>query len=535
MQILLTFFVIILIFGLLVFVHEFGHFIAAKKSGVIVEEFAFGFGPKLFSKKWRGTLYRINSIPLGGYVKMAGDQDGSSFLRYTAAELSDNVRKFALKHLKDNGLDPKKSSYEDILNYVRNAEGNISEADYLKLSNYIAKEYIPKHPGNYGNAAFWNKVVILIAGVVMNFVLGAILFYTLFFINGFEVYVPQIGNPNLIGGNVRNEFPIVYRFYEEDLDENIAPALIVGVEGIEFENEEDFISILNENYDNELSLNLFSFADNKNHNITTVLNGEGINSSLDEDIINKIVISEVAEDSAAAEASLEAGHVILSLDNQEIATAEELIEIRDANRGQEIEIEVVNNNGQIETVNILIPDPEEGEPLIGTRFGLFDYEFFRGVTMIDYGSDKYFSGFAHAYNMIAINASGLSNLVGQSFEQRSIEPVSQGVGSIIAITDITYTLVGFGDFTNLLNLTAMLSVILAFMNILPIPLLDGGHLVFLVIEKVRGRPLPPSIEEKIGKYSFIFLIVLTLLIMFKDVVQFDWPGRIYNLILGVKS
>jgi regulator of sigma E protease len=70
---LLVIILIILIFGLLVFVHEFGHFIMAKRAGVTVEEFGFGFPPKLIGKTYRGTLYSLNLIPLGGFVRMAGE------------------------------------------------------------------------------------------------------------------------------------------------------------------------------------------------------------------------------------------------------------------------------------------------------------------------------------------------------------------------------------------------------------------------------------------------------------------------------
>lgn len=75
---LLTAIVFIVILGLLVFVHELGHFLVAKWSGVTVEEFAFGFPPRLFSVTKGGTRYAINAIPLGGYVKMLGEEDNDN-------------------------------------------------------------------------------------------------------------------------------------------------------------------------------------------------------------------------------------------------------------------------------------------------------------------------------------------------------------------------------------------------------------------------------------------------------------------------
>src|SRR5260221_13647235 len=75
MNFFLTVFFLILIVGVLVFVHELGHFLAAKLSGVTVNEFAIGFGPKLFSKTLKGTKYAINLLPLGGYVQLEGENE----------------------------------------------------------------------------------------------------------------------------------------------------------------------------------------------------------------------------------------------------------------------------------------------------------------------------------------------------------------------------------------------------------------------------------------------------------------------------
>src|SRR3954465_8371482 len=82
-------------FGLVIFVHEFGHFIVAKKSGVKVEQFSFGFGREIFGFQWGETRYSLNWIPLGGFVKMAGETPeeytGPSFEGHDPKRESDNV------------------------------------------------------------------------------------------------------------------------------------------------------------------------------------------------------------------------------------------------------------------------------------------------------------------------------------------------------------------------------------------------------------------------------------------------------------
>jgi regulator of sigma E protease len=120
---ILTIVVFILILGVLVVVHEFGHFIASKKSGVLVEEFAIGFPPRIFSVKWGETRYSINALPIGGYVKVLGEE-------YDEAE-------------------------------ARHITGN------LKKRTFVYK-------------AHWQKALIIIAGIVMNFLLGWVLISYLF-------------------------------------------------------------------------------------------------------------------------------------------------------------------------------------------------------------------------------------------------------------------------------------------------------------------------------------------------------------------
>ena len=120
-----------------------------------------------------------------------------------------------------------------------------------------------------------------------------------------------------------------------------------------------------------------------------------------------------------------------------------------------------------------------------------------------------------------------------AFEEDSLKPVFSKVNSIVAVVDVTFYFVKANNFIGILNLTAMLSVVLAFMNVLPIPLFDGGHILFLFIEKIRGKKISTEIQNKIGQIFFILLIILTILIVFKDLLQFEWPQRIGERLLSI--
>lgn len=533
MQFLLTFFVLILIFGLVVFVHEAGHFLMAKKAGVVVEEFAFGFGPKLFSKMWQGTLYRINAIPLGGYVKMLGDEDGSSFVRVKQKEMKPEDKEAALTMLHDAGLNEDTSPYISIRDFVNEQKAKLEKSEYEKLFGYFKYDYIPNHPGNYDNVNFWPKVVILVAGVVMNFVLGTVLFYGYFMLDGYTVYFPKLGDPQLIAAETEDKFPILYEVYGTSEDDTEKPYLILAANGEKVNTEAELNRILTESQSSAVDLELFSFAKGTVYDRQFVLNGEGVSSSLDNDAANKVVFSEIEAGSVMAEAGITEGAVVKSFAGVEITTPEQLIAERDANKGKVVAVEYYDQTGKLASVNLEIPDPETGDPVLGTLLGVYNQEFFDEMLRINYGNNKAISGLAHSYNVNAINLSGLGELFRQSIAERSIEPVSQGVGSIVAVTDVTYNLVGVRDFSSVVNLAAVLSITIGFMNILPIPLLDGGNLLFLVIEKLRGKPFSDEFQERVGKVSFILLIIFSILVMFKDIFQFDWPQRLVNLISSI--
>ena len=280
----------------------------------------------------------------------------------------------------------------------------------------------------------------------------------------------------------------------------------------------------------ELELELFSLKQARTVKVSAILNGDGIQSSFDADVLDKVYVATIEDGSPAEDAGLPEDSIILSLDGIELESIEQLVAIRDANKGNDIEIEYLTQEGEIVVSSISIPDPGEGEEvLLGTGLVQNEVALFQDLMILDYSNAKFLSGFAHSINISTVNFYGLGQLVAQSFEEKSIEPVSQGVGSIVAVADFTYTLVTINDFRSIFNLTATLSIVLAIMNILPIPLLDGGHVVFILWEKFTGKPLSDSVQEKIGKISFFLLIGLTIVIMLKDILLFDWPSRFINL------
>ncbi|EGE54304.1 RIP metalloprotease RseP [Streptococcus parauberis] len=195
---MLGLFTFIIIFGILVIVHEFGHFYFAKKSGILVREFAIGMGPKIFSQVDKeGTLYTIRILPLGGYVRMAGWGDDTTEIKTgTPVTLTLNEQGLVKRiNLSQNKIDPTSlpmnvTAYdlEDKLEitglviderktYAVDHDATIVEEDGTEIR--IAPKDV-----QYQNASIWGRLITNFAGPMNNFILGLVVFIVLAFVQG---------------------------------------------------------------------------------------------------------------------------------------------------------------------------------------------------------------------------------------------------------------------------------------------------------------------------------------------------------------
>lgn len=188
----------IIVFGILVIVHEFGHFYFAKKSGILVREFAIGMGPKLYSHVDKeGTLYTIRSLPLGGYVRMAGWGDDSTEIKTgTPASLSlDASGKVTRINLSQNRLDPNSlpmhvTAYdlEEKLTITGLVLEETKEFDVAHDATIVEEDgtevRIAPLDVQYQNASIWGRLITNFAGPMNNFILGLLVFIFLVFLQG---------------------------------------------------------------------------------------------------------------------------------------------------------------------------------------------------------------------------------------------------------------------------------------------------------------------------------------------------------------
>jgi regulator of sigma E protease len=235
-----------------------------------------------------------------------------------------------------------------------------------------------------------------------------------------------------------------------------------------------------------------------------------------------IIISDVSKNSPAEKAGLTKLTRILSINGQKATTLEQFSAIVKENKGKPIVLEWQDVQTQKISRATVTPrvNPPKDEGALGV--GFFPL---KTVTLsYDTPVQKALSGFTHPANLMAYNFSVMGSLVNISVKEKTVEPISQGVSGPVGIFSLVGTIVDIPDAKErtmqILNLAGLLSISLAFFNILPIPGLDGGRLFFIMIEAVTRRKVNQKVEGYAHAIGMMLLIALILLVTLKDINQF---------------
>ena len=389
----------IVILGLIVFLHELGHFATAKYFGMPVTEFAIGMGPKIFSLKKNETTYSIRILPLGGFVNIEGMQPERFDLEAFKKEKMDEI----IEELKnETGNRDNEIEDEKFIDEVERRLNKVVEKELKRQENIQKNGFFAKSP--------FSKFVVLIAGVVMNFISAlAVLFIML---------------------SVAGMLPPKY-----------SQAIVGGVEQSSKVNGKLKVN------DKILSINGKNVS---NWNEMTKKIGEISQNYKNEDIAVKVL-----------------------RDNKEITENVKLTYNKEA-------------KGNILGVHLLSQKSTFGER-VKISFSMFG-DYFKmtldGVRMLITGkvAMKEMTG-----------PVGLPKIVGEAY----------GQGGIFAM----------------LGVFVLISINIGIMNLLPIPALDGGRLIF-VIPEFFGIKINKKIEEKIHVVGMVFLLVMMLVIVFFDVTKY---------------
>jgi len=441
----------VVVIGILILIHELGHFIVARLTGVGVERFSIGFGPVLF--RWRGkeTEYCLSLIPMGGYVKMVGEENP---LEGGGSAGSDPTRAFATKPL-------------------------------------------------------WARFLIVFAGPGMNFVLAAVIFAAVFATVGRPVWSAVVGRVSeggpaapagLRSGDrvVRVNRTTVATW--EDLERAIASSdgrplsVVIVRDGVE-----KTLSVS----PRRLAVPDPVFKEPKD--VWDIGAGPKLSPQ----------IAAVTQGSPAEAAGLKPGDVVISVAGDPAFAVEDVQRAIEKRPGRTFDL-VVERDGRPLTLSAtarrdLSRTPGGVEVAVG-RIGVVI------ATKIErtepYGPvDAAWQGGARTWDLTVLTVKGLWKILSRQIEASNIGGPIQ-----IASEAGRQAKEGLGS---LALFTAIISVNLAVLNLLPVPMLDGGHLLFFLIEAVLGRPLSLKKREAAQQLGFVLLMLLMVYALYNDLVRID--------------
>ena len=391
----------IVILGVIVFLHELGHFATAKYFGMPVSEFAIGMGPKIFSVRKGETVYSIRVLPLGGFVNIEGMQPENFDLERFKKEKTDEI----IEELRnEKGLSEKSDEIEseEFVNEVSKRLDENVEKELKKQENIQKNGFFAKSP--------FSRFVVLIAGVMMNFISALIALFVLLSITGV--------------------MPIKYT----------AP-----------------------------------------------------------------VVGEIQADSRAKE-KLRVNDRILAVNGENVSNwvemSEKVLKISQNYKDEDVSLKILRNDKEI-TENVKLTYNKEAKAnLLGIQVLPQETNINERIKMSFVMFRDYFKLTLDGVRMLVTGKVAMKEMTGP-----------------VGLPKIVGQAYGQGGFFALLGIFILISINIGIMNLLPIPALDGGRLIF-VIPEFFGIKVNKKIEEKIHMIGMIFLLVLMLVIVFFDVTKY---------------
>lgn len=436
--------------GLVIFIHEMGHLVAAKMNGVNVEAFSVGWGKKIFSFQRGGTDYRISWLPIGGYCKMQGEHA--------------------------------------LLRAWQNRSSRIDVED-----------------GDFYAAAPWRRIIILFAGPLVNFVFAVIVLATIAMVG----YTTQTFPNRIVRADEfgRQAGPAAEAGFETG-------DRIVGINGEDIESFRDLQTQIGQSAQQELEVTIERDGRRRSTTVVPALDTQtgagriGVFPWVDP------VIAETAPSSAADIAGLQPGDRILAVNGTDTPHSIAVERALANAESSSVELTIARDGGTRDVT--VVPDTnEQGNPSLGVAFETIrvatpEFGLFGGIA----------EGVRQAFETLRLTIRGIGLLfAGVDLNQALMGPVriTYMVGEIA--TAGAESGLGRGIFS-FFNFLSLISITLFFMNLLPIPVLDGGQILLSLAEIARRKPIHPRVVYHYQMVGNVIILGLMFFALFNDILFF---------------
>jgi regulator of sigma E protease len=438
----MNFLIFIIILSILVVAHEFGHFIVARMNKVKVEKFAIGFGPALFTRKGKETDFVICLFPLGGYVKLAGD----------------------------NRLE-------------------LTGADYEFLSKPVSA-----------------KIKIVFAGPLFNFIFAFILFWLVAMFGMTYKYVEPVV------GAVKAE-STAYKAGIHEGDE------IIEVNGKPVKVWDDIDKRI---YKSKSEVELKVKRDNKiiSFNVPTfrdqIFDEFGAKRKVYSIGISAYiapVVGNLIENFPAQKAGIQKGDRIVSVNGTKVARWEDMTDIIHNSKGP-IAL-VIERDGKTFPMTVATRQQEITDES-GSRkeISLIGIDRLIKTKVIKYNVfEAFIKGFEEVYRVSSVTIRGFGAIIFR------ILPLKDAVTGPLGIYKITADTAKLG-LLPLITFMAVLSVSLAIVNLIPLPLFDGGHILTFLVEKIRKKPLSEKTDNLLTRVGLAIIGLIVIFVFYNDIIRF---------------
>ena len=427
--------VALLVLGVIVVLHELGHFLVAKYFKIKVETFSVGFGPRLLGFRRGDTDYRLSAFPLGGYVKMAGETPGDTITG---------------------------EAYE-----------------------FLSK---PK----------WQRFLVAAAGPGMNMILAVVLLAGLYFVG---TDIPEFLSGQAVVGVIEPNSPA-------DKLGIKAGDQIVSLAGKERPDWQDVFNTVLISPGATLPIAYDRAGQRIETSIVPERRGRDEAGYIGMGPLIRTVVRRVYGAPAKA-AGIQVGDEIVTINGVDLKTTGKTVQetiqtipektfpitILRGGRGIELQVTPVAENG-VKRIGIEIPPPT-----IRIKLGLAD-------------------ALGRSIKTNTESATLIFQVIGRLFRRQASMRQLNGPIGIIQVSGQAFD----AGAATLVTLMALISLNLGVLNILPIPILDGGVMLLIVVEALMGRDLSLRIKERIVQVSFVFLLMLTVIVLYNDVVKL-LPGQ----------